>query len=365
MLAWFLGGVGVIGNILGLHPGAARSFLVPSTIFFVLLQQQKWCFVVFEEVPYGYIYEIVNTVNGKTYIGQRKLSCDRRWREYMGSGVLIKAAIRKYGKDKFVKRFICYGWSHEDLNILEQSHITQAMDDGRAQYNLFTGLGAGGDTFSLLSPQERKDAIRKMTTTLNREDVRRKIRTSYSDTISKKYQHVFDDKGDEILEMYSRFISIKEISKTFSIPRKRVRDYIESRGVKIVHMNKKGESPKEILSKRRETWSSKGCQVSRFDSDGKRISPRVDKKCEVCGASFTSSPNKKFCSKKCRNIGSPRDKFDIDEDLLKSYLAEGLDSKDICQIIGCKWRTLANILRRHNLSPKKIRPEDAKPFWVY
>ena len=221
-----------------------------------------------EDLPYGYIYEIVNTVNGKTYIGQRKLSCDRRWREYMGSGVLVKTAIRKYGKDKFVKRFICYGWSHEDLNILEQSHITQAMDDGRAQYNLFTGLGAGGDTFSLLSPQERKDAIRKMTATLNRAEVREKIRTSHSNTISKKYQHMFDDKGDEILEMYSRFISIKEISKTFSIPRKRVRDYIESRGVKIVHMNKKGESPKEILSRRRETWSSKGCQVSRFNSDG-------------------------------------------------------------------------------------------------
>ena len=37
-------GVGVIGNILGLHPGAARSSLVPSTIFFVLLQQQKTVF---------------------------------------------------------------------------------------------------------------------------------------------------------------------------------------------------------------------------------------------------------------------------------------------------------------------------------
>lgn len=44
MVSSFFGGVGVIGNILGLQPGATRSSLVPSTIFFVLLQQQKTVF---------------------------------------------------------------------------------------------------------------------------------------------------------------------------------------------------------------------------------------------------------------------------------------------------------------------------------
>lgn len=204
-----------------------------------------------EDLPYGYIYEIVNTVNGKTYIGQRKLSCDRKWREYMGSGVLIKTAIRKYGKDKFVKRFICYGWSHEDLNILEQSHIIQAMDDGRAQYNLFTGLGAGGDTFSLLSPQEKKEAIRNMTIALNRPDVNAKMRASRSESLARKYHRLFEDNRDKILDMYSRFTPIKVIAETFGIPRKRVIDYIESCGIKIVHMNKKGEAPKEILDRRK------------------------------------------------------------------------------------------------------------------
>ena len=356
-------GVGVIGNILGLHPGAARSSLVPSTIFFILLQPKNG-FVMNEDLPYGYIYEIINTINGKTYIGQRKLSRDRKWRDYMGSGVLIKNAIRKHGKSNFIKRFICYGWSRDDLDILEAFHIKQAMNDGRAQYNLFTGVGAGGDTFSLLSPQERKDAIRNMTIALNRPDVSAKMRASRSETFAKKYQHLFEDNGDNILDMYSRFTPIKVIAETFGIPRKRVRDYIESCGVKIVHMNKKGEVPKEILDRRKETWNKKGCRISRLTHDGK-ISIMIEKSCEVCGDTFEGSYHKRFCSTKCREIGAPRHKFDIDKDILKSYLMEGMDSRDICQIIGCKWRTLANILRRHNLSPKNIRPEDAKPFWVY
>lgn len=316
-----------------------------------------------EDLPYGYIYEIVNTVNGKTYIGQRKLSCDRRWREYMGSGVLIKTAIRKYGKDKFVKIFICYGWSHEDLNILEQSHIIQAMDDGRAQYNLFTGLGAGGDTFSLLSPQEKKEAIRNMTIALNKPDVNAKMRASRSESLARKYQRLFEDNGDKILDMYSRFTPIKVIAETFGIPRKRVRDYIESCGIKIVHMNKKGEAPKEILDRRKKTWAKKGCRISRVTHDGKKISITVEKSCEVCGSTFEGSYHKRFCSTKCQEIGAPRHRFDIDKDTLKSYLVKGMDSKDICQKIGCKWRTLANILKRHNLSPSDLRPKDSKPFW--
>lgn len=42
-----------------------------------------------------YIYLIVNKVNFKTYIGQRK--SDKKWNEdpYMGSGKLLKLAQKK------------------------------------------------------------------------------------------------------------------------------------------------------------------------------------------------------------------------------------------------------------------------------
>ena len=70
-------------------------------------------------IPYGYIYRIINSINGKTYIGMRKLSLDKRWRQYLGSGVLIKQAINKYGENSFIKEFICYEYSESELSKKE------------------------------------------------------------------------------------------------------------------------------------------------------------------------------------------------------------------------------------------------------
>jgi len=48
-----------------------------------------------------YIYKIINNLNGKCYIGQRKHESKNDG--YLGSGTAIKHAIKKYGKDNFSK----------------------------------------------------------------------------------------------------------------------------------------------------------------------------------------------------------------------------------------------------------------------
>lgn len=90
------------------------------------------------------IYKITNLVNGKIYIG--KDEGDRT--EYMGSGILIRLAIRKYGLENFRKEIV---ESVTDRELLKEREIFW-IDFYKATnksigYNIAKG-GHGGDTMT-------------------------------------------------------------------------------------------------------------------------------------------------------------------------------------------------------------------------
>ena len=91
-----------------------------------------------------YIYLIVNKVNGKTYVGQRKSS--KKWYEdkYMGSGKLLKPAKKKYGIENFEKFLIQYCYSKEETDKAEKFWIAEYRRRGKAEYNIADG-GQGGN----------------------------------------------------------------------------------------------------------------------------------------------------------------------------------------------------------------------------
>lgn len=52
----------------------------------------------------GIIYKVTNLINGKIYIG-RDL---RNNPKYLGGGIAIKSAHKKYGRENFVKEILEY-----------------------------------------------------------------------------------------------------------------------------------------------------------------------------------------------------------------------------------------------------------------
>jgi group I intron endonuclease len=97
-----------------------------------------------------YVYLTTNTVTGKIYVGQRA----RKWPPeedgcYLGSGVALKDAIRKYGRDKFTREVIQICHSQEELNNAEIALIalTNAMNP-EVGYNLTEG-GSGTSGYKL------------------------------------------------------------------------------------------------------------------------------------------------------------------------------------------------------------------------
>lgn len=89
-----------------------------------------------------YIYRITNLINGKTYIGQHKYK--KLDDEYMGSGVLIKRAIKKHGIENFKKEILYSRIQYrETTDDMERFAIAKERAIGKAEYNLADGGGGG------------------------------------------------------------------------------------------------------------------------------------------------------------------------------------------------------------------------------
>jgi len=91
---------------------------------------------------FNYIYLITNTINNKIYIG--KHSTDDLADDYMGSGILIKKAIKKYGIENFTKEYLAFCDTREKLNYFETYYIKK-YNAREVGYNLTIG-GDGGRT---------------------------------------------------------------------------------------------------------------------------------------------------------------------------------------------------------------------------
>jgi hypothetical protein len=95
---------------------------------------------------YYYLYQIINLINGKIYIGAH--STDNLDDGYFGSGSLLKKAIRKYGQENFVKITLYEVGCSDDLYKKEAEIVTLDFVERSDTYNLKVG-GYGGTTPSI------------------------------------------------------------------------------------------------------------------------------------------------------------------------------------------------------------------------
>jgi len=91
---------------------------------------------------YGYIYKTVNKNNGMCYIGKKTgmfIPC------YRGSGIHLKCALRKYGRQTFTTCAIAWADSKDELNEKEKLYIRlyKELFGAIKMYNIAEG-GDGG-----------------------------------------------------------------------------------------------------------------------------------------------------------------------------------------------------------------------------
>tara|TARA_R110000824_G_scaffold159803_1_gene334285 strand:+ start:753 stop:1547 length:795 start_codon:yes stop_codon:yes gene_type:complete len=89
-----------------------------------------------EQVRYT-VYKTTNTVNGKIYIGvhQTKNPNDA----YLGSGLLLRRALKKYGRAVFTKEVLHDFNTPEEMLVREREIVTTAFKRDPMTYNLVEG----------------------------------------------------------------------------------------------------------------------------------------------------------------------------------------------------------------------------------
>lgn len=104
------------------------------------------------------IYQTTNKINGKIYIGKHQT--ENLNDSYLGSGIALRNAIKKYGVENFQKIILFDFDTEQEMNDKERELITEEFVKRKDTYNKGVG-GEGGPHFK--GKKHSVESIKKRT----------------------------------------------------------------------------------------------------------------------------------------------------------------------------------------------------------
>jgi len=220
-----------------------------------------------------YSYIIINLINGKKYIGEH--STENLKDGYMGSGVLIRKAIKKYGKKNFKK---------EILNFFDSKQ--KAYDDQIKWINEYNTLFPNGYNLSPTGGYGVNSSVLS-------ENTKNKIRISNSGKNNGMYGKTHSKEVKNLLKMIKSGSTISDKTRNMYRDgrRKGKNNPMYNKSAFDVWIKKFGYDKALLLKEKHNSNISKGCKgIKDTEESRKRKSESALKRkktlCSHCGKYF-------------------------------------------------------------------------------
>ena len=194
------------------------------------------------------IYQITNNVNGKIYIGmhQTKDLNDN----YMGSGLKLRNAYKKYGVKNFKKEILFILDTREEMIQKEKELVTEEFCRRNDTYNICIGGHGGGIRKGAVLSEETKQKISNTNKIIMQD---KEIRQKISDSAKQRVWN--QESKDKMSKRVSNTVWVKKNSDTKMIQPEELQNHLQDGWIKGRILNNAMKNPemakKHGLSRRR------------------------------------------------------------------------------------------------------------------
>lgn len=187
------------------------------------------------------IYQITNNVNGKIYIGMHQTKDLND--DYMGSGIKLRNAYKKYGIENFKKDILFILNSREEMIQKEKELVTEEFCNNYNTYNMCIGGHGGGIRKGAVLSKETKQKISKTNKiVMKQKGIRQKI------SEKAKLRRHSDETKTKMSNRVCNTIWVKKNNETKMIQPEELEKYLKEGWIKGRVLNNAMKNP-EISKK--------------------------------------------------------------------------------------------------------------------
>lgn len=216
------------------------------------------------------VYKIINKINNKFYIGVHKTN--NPMDSYMGSGKIIKKAIKKYGKDNFQKEILFIFETKLEAYSKERELVTEELIKDKNCYNVNIGGCGSWDLANKLKQKKVlvRRSLEESNIWMNRNDPRiasgeykpsayftnksRDYGKRKPDKIIGKEIHIFDERGNVVYICKKNF---GKVCDKYNLPKKSLITSYRNNGAKIFQSTRQLNACKKYGYEEFIGWSAK------------------------------------------------------------------------------------------------------------